>query len=412
MIKDVSDMLTAFIERETKILDASSVEHGPTIGAMYEGLTKEVLSQNLQGADLSVTSGFGVDQDGKLTDQLDCILAVGDGDAVPHTQSRIHKIENIVAVIEVKKTLYGDELHDGYENLRSVYERRVPPGTPVPRIATTAFQGITGVEVQREENLPQRLRVLWHALRIEAASPARILLGFHGYKSENTLRKGVLAAIETHINKRGYGPIAFPHLILNTDAVVIKANGMPWIGRLDEDHWWPFLLTSDTLTPARAFLEIIWSRLHYRGLVGPEIFGEDMEVEHFHRLVDARTRDQGWDVYLWDATVPADQRGIEAVEWEPLQLSAAQGVLAHYMKENGELDLSAPMCGFPPRSDLERDLRVLKAAALILSDGGVRFRLIDDFMLVHMPDGRVLAGDNSNERFIRWIMGRDSKLQG
>ncbi len=47
MIKNVADMLQAFWDEERKKLDAQNITHPPTIGEMYEGLTKELLARTL-----------------------------------------------------------------------------------------------------------------------------------------------------------------------------------------------------------------------------------------------------------------------------------------------------------------------------------------------------------------------------
>ena len=41
MIKTAADLLKAFTDAERAKLDGEELTHGPTIGAMYEGLTKE-----------------------------------------------------------------------------------------------------------------------------------------------------------------------------------------------------------------------------------------------------------------------------------------------------------------------------------------------------------------------------------
>lgn len=45
MIRSVAELLKPFVDEERKKLDAYALTHGPTIGAMYEGLTKELLQK-------------------------------------------------------------------------------------------------------------------------------------------------------------------------------------------------------------------------------------------------------------------------------------------------------------------------------------------------------------------------------
>lgn len=402
-ITTVADLLAAFLEKERQILDEHPVTHGPTIGAMYEGLTKDALTQSLPVANLTVSSGFVIDAEGKQSKQIDCILALGEGERIPRTDARIHRVEDIIATVSIKKTLYGEDLQEGYENLRSVYERPLAPGTAVPRVALRAFRQITGVAADREIDVPEEHKVLWHILRVDAASPARIVFGFHGYTSEVELRRGVRKALDVMVGKPGYGPMSLPHLIVNRHAVVVKANGMPWALPMEENRW-RLLLSSDTLTPARAFLEIIWSRLNYRGLATAEIFGDDMDCDCFHPLVDAECVGAGWVYQVTGASVPPDLRGVPPRQWAPTELTDTQGILMLFMQKNGELDLTALPAGFPPREQVTRDLLVMQHDGLSACDATrQRFHLVQGVAVVFAPDGRVLAGDDSSGRLRRWV---------
>ena len=81
MIKTVSDLVEALVAQEKKILDQHPMTHPVVIGAMYEGLSQEVLRRGLPfaGAPLSVVAGFAKGSDGALSRQLDCMLVLGEG---------------------------------------------------------------------------------------------------------------------------------------------------------------------------------------------------------------------------------------------------------------------------------------------------------------------------------------------
>ena len=59
-IDTLSDLLGAFVDSQNKVLDAQNIKHPTTIGAMYEGLSKDVLQSALfKGIDLKViTNSF------------------------------------------------------------------------------------------------------------------------------------------------------------------------------------------------------------------------------------------------------------------------------------------------------------------------------------------------------------------
>jgi hypothetical protein len=66
MITNVASLLDGVLDREKSVLDAVNIKHGPTIGDMYEGLTRETLDMAIPGdADLRVTHGFVRDREGK-----------------------------------------------------------------------------------------------------------------------------------------------------------------------------------------------------------------------------------------------------------------------------------------------------------------------------------------------------------
>jgi hypothetical protein len=86
MIKTVSDILDGFIEEEKKKLDQFDLKHGPTIGAMYEGLTADVLNKAIPlHLDLRIESGVIYDDTNTMTGQIDCMLVRGQGIEIPYT---------------------------------------------------------------------------------------------------------------------------------------------------------------------------------------------------------------------------------------------------------------------------------------------------------------------------------------
>src|SRR5687767_11023058 len=122
MIKTLGEMLEQLRQAEAKRLDAVDIKHAPTIGAMYEGLTHDILDRAIPpGLDLRVVSGFAVDGKGGTTGQLDCMLVRGEGTPVPFVSGMYQwHIQDVLAVLEVKKELFGSELGDAYDQLKSV----------------------------------------------------------------------------------------------------------------------------------------------------------------------------------------------------------------------------------------------------------------------------------------------------
>jgi hypothetical protein len=116
MIRNIAELLDRFLEFERRELDRQKIKHAPTIGSMYENLTKAALERSLpRGLDLSVVSGFAQGADGQLSRQLDCMLVTGKGRSVPRTRAKIYPIDKVLAVVEVKKTLYTSDIAAGHE---------------------------------------------------------------------------------------------------------------------------------------------------------------------------------------------------------------------------------------------------------------------------------------------------------
>jgi hypothetical protein len=78
---------------------------------MYEGLSKEILAKTLPfGINLQIVDGFIIDADGKNSPQIDCMLVKRIEERIPYSSSVRCKIEDVVAIIEVKKNAYAADL--------------------------------------------------------------------------------------------------------------------------------------------------------------------------------------------------------------------------------------------------------------------------------------------------------------
>jgi len=121
MIKELSELLTKLISEEKKHLDEYELKHAPTIGSMYEGLTADVLRKTIPlEINLNVVSGFVTDDSGMMSNQIDCMIVKGNGENIPYTDKYKWHIKDVIAVFEVKKSLYTKEFDESYNNLKSV----------------------------------------------------------------------------------------------------------------------------------------------------------------------------------------------------------------------------------------------------------------------------------------------------
>ena len=270
MISTIAELLHRFIEAERTRLDQFHLSHGPTIGLMYEGLTSEVLNRAIpKDLGLSVASGFITDDSGHLSPQIDCMLVSGNGEPIPYTNFYKWHIKEVIAVLEIKKTLYSSELVESYDTLRAVLDnqsRYVRFGkssrTYDISSALRAFSEITGTiapERSKVQSLPFDKEMIYHALICERISPVRIALGYDGFQSEYSLRESLAKFVEKTLMKPGFGVTSYPQLIISGQYSLAKMNGQPYSPPQDKGDWWNFLASS-CANPVKLILEFIWTR--------------------------------------------------------------------------------------------------------------------------------------------------------
>jgi len=132
MLRTVAEVLREFANEEKSRLDSFKLDHGPTIGKMYEGLTSDILDRAIpEEIGLRIVNGIIYNDSGEMTGEIDCMLVEGDGIQIPHTDSYKWHIKDVICVFEVKKTLYSKDLSDSFLHLKTVldsYSRYIESG--------------------------------------------------------------------------------------------------------------------------------------------------------------------------------------------------------------------------------------------------------------------------------------------
>jgi len=224
-----------------------------------------------------------------------------------------------------------------------------------------AFQSITRRPLPNNIRvLPEALAMLYHLLVVEAVVPVRIVLGYHGFKGEAQMRAGFARRLTSLVGKKGSGPMSLPNVVLNRRAAVIKANGMPWVGPL-ENGWWSLLVTAGQRSPAAIFLEAIFSRLHNRRSIDHRIFGEDLELEAWNRFLDVKFDEakHGWEYRLAPTRVPKMAPDETSRAWTPVFLTLSQFVLMNLLCGKGEANLEELARDSEDLKELEADATYL-----------------------------------------------------
>lgn len=419
MIETVAQLLDELKERELeKLKEYEYVRHTSMIGDMYEGLTRRVLDAiAFRNLDLRVVQGKIRDSKGGLSAQIDCMLVEGPGDQLPNTPHFVYDIAQVIATVEVKKRLYSSQLNRAHENLRCVTDlveaQSVPSEMPhgafrlIARKNPPASPGDLSFE---EESV-------YSAILTEVVAPARIVFGYHGFVDEFSLRRAFTTIIGANMTRsgeepiRGFGPTSLPNLVLCGQHALVKLNGLPYCSPLREGPWWP-VVASHSGQNARLFVEVIWSRLAGRHSLPADIFGDDLEVEVFRPLLDARAvrtaEITGWEYRKHD--IPAEElESQDALRpWEPLVIDEAQAVVFKLVQDENGMNLRGDrLRSIAEDHGVDTDSllnAVLESGFVYLADETL-VPLVEKCLIAFLPDGRIVIGDNATGRMARWIDG-------
>ncbi|WP_040491060.1 DUF6602 domain-containing protein [Ilumatobacter nonamiensis] len=419
MITTVADFLGELKDAEAARLDAMEIEHGPTIGSMYEGLSAELLERAVPPQlGLQIVNGFVTDGLGNRSGQVDCMLVRGEGDVIPYTDSFVWPVKDVIAVFEVKKTLYHDQLVDAFAKLRSIRDLdsaykialRNSAGTVDIGSAQRAFAETTRTvapDYEELSSLPISSQLIFHALVGEQLAPVGVVLGYHGYATEEAFRKSLLDHLKVNIGTLGYGPGSFPQLMISGRFSVGKANGQPYSARL-HGNWWPFYFSS-RLNPVLLLLEYVWTRLDLEFGIGG-LWGEDLSVDVLSPFLLAEGTQQGtqmgWNlqwVELDEATL-AETPGREP--WEPAVLSEEEFVVITQLCRGSQVFFDDPdfLTYLDEHSVEPATLQDRLLDTGLVAMNGIEMELITDrCATAFLPDGRLVAGEDNTGRLTRWV---------
>jgi hypothetical protein len=420
MIRTVGDLLQALKEEEEKrIMSFPTMSHGPSIGDMYEGTTRKLLDMAIfDGLDLKIREGFIKNSAGDISRQIDCMIVTGEGQKMPNTDHYLYDIPNVLAIVEVKKTLYGDELADSLDWSRD-FEKRIsePPSSQKIDLLRDAWRSITCQELpDRSEivSLPFHLEMIYRTLVVEISRPLRIFIGYEGYVNESGFRRGFITYLKEIYQSGKYslaGPRTFPDVMICRNSTIYKLNGMPYPGQIRSDNFWCYL-ASRGIRPLHIILEFLWTRLSYKFNLSPVIFGDDdLLMEGVNPLLFIKAIKEGEEPKGWayEYTVYTEDELLEGnknIPWEPVEVSKVEFSILNALKTKGEIDENEPELNKYLRSEgtnIEEVIKNLREKRLIYRKGGRIRYLTDECVTIFLPDGRVVAGDNGSGRMMRWV---------
>lgn len=426
MINTIADLLRELSEKENQRLKEQDIEHRPSIGTMYEGLTADILQRSLfEGLGLVVAKSSFIKG---CPTEFDVILAEGEGYKYPYTDKQQFEPEQVLAVIQVKKTLNAKDLKDSYENLKHIAGLYVGKEAKeyMCNVATDSVHHTLQRSIKDYEDgkLPLEEEYVYHSLVTEAQLPVTIVIGYNGLKSEASLREKYYEYLEGMVSteddvKRGYGPNNFPSLFICEDNSIVKMMGMPYSAPLRQtpDGWWDFIASSH-YNPMYFFLDMLWSKLHYRYGLPVSIFGDDLETPKLKPFLACKIAKQGdrmgWCYFYYPMSKQELNSITGTVEWQPTFLDEIQYRVMNMLCYDGELDFSevpqieidAKEFGYP---SLEELIQSLCNTGIVARTDTNKIRLLTQDCQVMMINDKFVMGESA-ERLNNWLIKHSAEI--
>lgn len=415
MIETIHELLVAMKEKGIEDIEPYlNIGHNPTIGEMYEGLTHQLMERTIfKDFNMHVVSGKIINASGKLSKQIDCMIVIGEGEKLPYTDNYIYNINNVIAVIEVKKKLFSNELSDAYNNLKSVVDITTPDRDLKIDMIRDAFTSISKMEFPNRDQLnllEEKYQMLYHILIVECLLPIRVIFGYEGFSSEKSLRDKFVEYISRQADsmtgiKKGFGAHSLPNLIIAKENSLIKTNGMPYSITFNggNEYCW---IASYRRNPLLIFLELLWTRLTYMYDISTNIFGFNLIEEALIPLLTANGTKRGWEYkvieYSEQNMVNMDKDAI----WQPTILSQGEFILLNLLCQGEEVIIDESLENWAKNlnENIQYIIEHLNNERLIYCENGFMKLLTKECKCVILPDLGYCAADDYDGRLTRWLM--------
>lgn len=408
MITSFAEFLEQLQGKEAELLAKETVEHAPTIGDMYEGLTRELVERAIpKELNLRLVEGFVIGVDGKHSHQTDAMLVMGNsGRKLPKTDIWEWPIADVLAVFEVKKNLYANELADSINKMRTISlqqkellaeNRQVHLGP-----SNSAFARLMGRSPESGEldELSSEAGEILRTIAHEQLAPVRVVFGYDGYVDELGLRNSFLEALE-NVPDGVAGPAVLPNLIVCRKNALLKMNGHPYIvPDLENGEWHLFGSTREA--PMVLLLELLWTRLsnefHARFPVD-----DILKMEAIAPLLSGKPivewERRGW-VYYAKPLTRKQLAQVEGQHWTPFEVSLGENVVFGMAMNNGGLALdNADLLDAANNYGLnltEFANRLVAARLFSWRSPGLAHPIADTIHQVVSPDGRFWLSANGD----------------
>ena len=412
MIETVNQLLEELKKQGLSLIEPNlNIGHNPTIGRMYEGLTKTLMDQAIfSGLNLRVASGKISNSNGDFSRQIDCMIVIGEGKNIPFTEEYVYDVNDVIMVIEVKKKLFSGELSDAYGNLKSVIDIATPRDSMGVELLRDAFSGITKMELPNREDVNKLdfgTQMLYHALLVEAFLPIRVVLGYDGFASEYSLRDKFCEYLTKAQNgkegAKGFGATSLPNLVIAGENSLIKTNGMPYAITTDTNEYcW---IASYRCKPLLLLLELLWTRLTYKFAISSSIFGDNLKIENLAPLLLAKAHEHGWEYKVIPYSKAALEKMEEASEWNPTFVTNTEFILVNELcRHDVFIDAALENYVISKGENLEEIISRLMDERLITREGNTLKLLTKQCKCLIHPTYGFCVGEDCDGRFTKWIV--------
>lgn len=423
MINNIAELLEALMKAEAEMLSKEDIPHRVTIGDMYEDLTAEIIQRSFfEGLNLNVVTGSFIENPtGVYSKEMDVMLIEGEAKRIGRTRRYKVSPDQVIAVIQVKKTLNKQQLSSAYENLKDVYDISEWDQYPIytQHLWRNSFLQICNKDIVDRQKLRRDFadkteEQVFHMLALEAAMPIRIVISYEGYKSEYGLRQGVYEFVSDNLStademKLGFSPLIFPNLIINEGISLIKGNAQPYVGPMIDGQWAFYF--SHPKKPMVHLLEVIWTRLTYRFNITSDIFGEDLEIDGLNTLFLANMVNvggiQAWNIEYVSTSKERLEQEIVIKDWEPVKLSFQEHALIMYLIYIGSINNREIKSIFGKDDEnfvSDSFLKHLVNSHLIVVDTIGQVSLATtECKTMHIEGKGFFAADDRSGRFSRWL---------
>jgi len=405
MINSVKDLLDSLKKQgKSEISEFLFIKHGPTIGAMYEGLTKELMEQAIfENLNLKICSGFITNDEKEQSKQIDCMIVIGDGQKLPYIDEYIYHINQVVAVIEVKKNLFGKEIDLAYKNLLSVKNIIQPNQDMNLDRLEQAYENVTRKKLpllQEIDRLTEIEQYLYHTLVVESYQPVRITLGYDGFTTEKKFREAFLNYLTDNLQIKGYGVTSMPSILIAGENSIIKTNGLPFAIsglNLESGEW--VSMGSSNNSPIYFLLYLIWTRLYYLFPNLPENIFDNTEIT-MNPLLKAKCSSRGWEYTYCDYELHENHEE----EWKPVEITLMSNELLKMIERGNKITTDNKDVKDACKENgenFEEIIKNLEFKRVIFVKNNLIGILPEKWMTV-IYKGKYYFGDNFNKRMDEW----------